>query len=90
MIENGVICYLLYWMKELVNMIFVVGEYIVVVGRNGVGKSILVDMIIGWWLLLMNEVKYDFFFFFLKMVYENIKYIVFCDLYGDFDGNYYY
>ena len=59
-IENGVTRHPLYRMKEPVNMTLAAGEHIAVVGRNGAGKSILVDTITGRWPLLMNEVKYDF------------------------------
>ena len=89
-IENGVTRHPLYRMKEPVNMTLAAGEHIAVVGRNGAGKSILVDTITGRWPLLMNEVKYDFSPSPSKMAYENIKYIAFRDSYGDSDGNYYY
>ena len=89
-IENGVPRHPLYRMKEPVNMTLAAGEHIAVVGRNGAGKSILVDTITGRWPLLMNEVKYDFSPSPSKMAYENIKYIAFRDSYGDSDGNYYY
>ena len=88
-IENGVTRHPLYRMKEPVNMTLAAGEHIAVVGRNGAGKSILVDTITGRWPLLMNEVKYDFSPSPSKMAYENIKYIAFRDSYGDSDGNYY-
>lgn len=73
-IENGVTRHPLYRMKEPVNMTLAAGEHIAVVGRNGAGKSILVDTITGRWPLLMNEVKYDFSPSPSKMAYENIKY----------------
>lgn len=44
-IENGVTRHPLYRMKEPVNMTLAAGEHIAVVGRNGAGKSILVDTI---------------------------------------------
>lgn len=89
-IENGVTRHPLYRMKEPINMTLAAGEHIAIVGRNGAGKSILVDTITGRWPLLMNEVKYDFSPSPSKMVYQNIKYIAFRDSYGDADGNYYY
>lgn len=89
-IENGVCRHPQYRMKEPVNMTLAAGEHIAIVGRNGAGKSILVDTITGRWPLLMNEVKYDFSPSPSKMAYENIKYIAFRDSYGDADGNYYY
>lgn len=89
-IENGVTRHPLYRMKEPINMTLAAGEHIAIVGRNGGGKSILVDTVTGRWPLLMNEVKYDFSPSPSKMAYENIKYIAFRDSYGDADGNYYY
>ncbi|WP_025017407.1 ATP-binding cassette domain-containing protein [Phocaeicola sartorii] len=89
-IEDGVTRHPQYRMKEPVNMTLAAGEHIAVVGRNGAGKSILIDTITGRWPLLMNEVKYDFSPSSSKMAYENIKYIAFRDSYGDADGNYYY
>ena len=61
-IENGVVRHPLYRMKKPINMTLAEGEHIAIVGPNGAGKSILVDTIIGRWPLLMNEVKYDFYF----------------------------
>lgn len=89
-IENGVTRHPLYRMKEPVNMTLAAGEHIAIVGRNGAGKSILVDTMTGRWPLLMNEVKYDFSPSSSNRAYENIKYIAFRDSYGDSDGNYYY
>lgn len=89
-IENGVTRHPLYRMKEPVNMTLAADEHIAIVGRNGAGKSILVDTITGRWPLLMNAVKYDFSPSPSKMAYENIKYIAFRDSYGDSDGSYYY
>lgn len=89
-IENGVTRHPQYRMKEPINLTLAAGEHIAIVGRNGAGKSILVDTMTGKWPLLMNEVKYDFSPSASKMAYENIKYIAFRDSYGDADGNYYY
>ena len=61
-----------------------------IVGPNGGGKSLLVDIITGRYPLLMNEVKYDFSPSESKMACDNIKYITFRDSYGGADGNYYY
>lgn len=89
-IENGVTRHPLYRMKEPVNLTLAVGEHIAIVGSNGAGKSMLVDIITGRWPLLMNEVKYDFSPSASPMAYDNIKYIAFRDSYGDADGTYYY
>jgi molybdate transport system ATP-binding protein len=66
------------------------GEHIALLGPNGGGKSLLVDILIGRWPLLMNEVKYDFTPSVSALVCDNVKYITFRDSYGDADGNFYY
>ena len=50
----------------------------------------LVDILIGRWPLLMNEVKYDFTPSASSLACDNIKYITFRDSYGDADGTFYY
>lgn len=87
---NGVTRHPLYRMKEPVNLTIGKGEQVAIVGPNGGGKSMLVDIIIGRHPLLMNEVRYDFSPSRFKLAADNIKYITFRDSYGDFDANYYY
>jgi molybdate transport system ATP-binding protein len=59
-IIDGVPRHPMYRMKLPVNFCMMPGEQLVIVGPNGGGKSLLVDIIIGRWPLLMNEVKYHF------------------------------
>ncbi len=67
------------------------GEHIAIVGPNGGGKSMLVDIITGAHALLpMNPVRYDFSPSRAKLVSDNIKYMTFRDSYGTTDGTYYY
>ena len=67
------------------------GEHIAIVGPNGGGKSMLVDIITGAHALQpMNPVHYDFAPRKAKMVSDNIKYMTFRDSYGTADGTYYY
>ena len=66
------------------------GEQLAVVGPNGGGKSIFIDIITGKYPLLMNEVSYDFSPSSSNLVSDNLKYITFRDSYGDADGSYYY
>ena len=89
-IENGVPRHPQYRMKEPVNFTMLKGEHIALVGPNGGGKSLLVDVLTGRWPLLMNEVKYDFAPSASALVCDNIKYITFRDSYGDAEGGYYY
>ena len=58
------------------------GEHIAVVGPNGGGKSMLVDIITGAHPLLMHDPEYDFSPSVKEMVSDNIQYITFRDSYG--------
>ena len=89
-VKNGVPRHPSYRMKEPVNFTMNVGEQIALVGPNGGGKSLLVDILMGRWPLLQNEVNYDFSSSHSKLVCDNIKYMAFRDSYGDADANYYY
>lgn len=89
-IVNGVPRHPSYRMKEPINFRMEKGEHIALLGPNGGGKSLLVDILIGRWPLRMNEVKYDFTPSVSALVCDNIKYITFRDSYGDADGNFYY
>lgn len=78
-------------MAEPVNFSLNKGEHIAIVGPNGGGKSMLVDIITSAHALLpMNPVKYDFTPSMAKLVSDNIKYMTFRDSYGTTDGTYYY
>ena len=87
---NGVTRHPSYRMKEPVNFVMNPGEQIALVGPNGGGKSRLVDILIGRWPLLQNEVNYHFPLSVSEMVCDNVKYITFRDSYGDADGTFYY
>ena len=89
-IKDGVPRHPLYRMKQPVNLSIYKGEQIAIVGPNGAGKSRLIDIIIGRWPLLMNDVEYDFTPSTSSLVSDNIKYITFRDSYGDSDTNLYY
>ena len=77
-------------MTEPVNFLLNDGEHIAIVGPNGGGKSLLVDMIIGRHPLLRQDPFYDFSPSTVELVSDNIKYITFRDSYGgDTDKTYY-
>lgn len=66
------------------------GEHIAIVGPNGGGKSMFVDIIVGRHPLLMHDPEYDFSPSTKPLVSDNIKYITFRDTYGgDNDRTYY-
>lgn len=65
------------------------GEQLAIVGRNGAGKSLLVDMILGKYPLLSGDICFDFGVDASSRVYENVKYISFRDTYGDSEVCYY-
>ena len=77
-------------MAEPVNFEACEGEHIAIVGPNGGGKSMFVDMIVGRHPLLMHDPDYDFAPSTKPLVSDNIKYITFRDTYGgDNDRTYF-
>ena len=77
-------------MAEPVNFEALDGEHIAIVGPNGGGKSMFVDIIVGRHPLLMHDPEYDFSPSQKAMVSDNIKYITFRDTYGgDNDRTYF-
>ena len=85
-VSNGVTRHPLYRMGKPVDFCLNAGEQLAVVGPNGGGKSILIDIITGKYPLLMNEVAYDFSPSSSNLVSDNLRYITFRDSYGDADG----
>lgn len=89
-IENGVTRMPAWRMATPVNFILNDGEHLAVVGPNGGGKSLLIDIIVGRHPLLMHDPIYDFTPSSRPMVADNIRYITFRDAYGgDNDKTYY-
>lgn len=89
-IAGGVVRNPLVRLSQHVTLDFLDGEHIAVVGSNGAGKSLLVDMLTGKYPLKEGELTYDFSPSTTQTVYDNIKYIAFRDTYGSADANYYY
>ena len=72
-------------MAEPVNFSLDEGEHIAIVGRNGAGKSMFVDMLTGRHPAFPDMVKYGF-----DEPYNNLKHITFRDTYGgDNDRTYF-
>ncbi len=72
-------------MAEPVDFTLDEGEHIAIIGRNGAGKSMLVDIITGRHPVFPNMVKYAF-----DEPYNNIRHITFRDTYGgDNDRTYF-
>lgn len=89
---RGGVCRMPAWrMAAPVDFTLSAGEHIAIVGPNGGGKSMLVDIITGAHALLpMNPVRYDFRPSRARLVSDNIKHMTFRDSYGTSDGTYYY
>ena len=89
-IVNGVVRMPSWRMVEPVNFTTLDGEQLAIVGPNGGGKTMLVNIITGSHPLLMHDPEYDFAPSTQKLVSDNIKYITFRDAYGgDNDRTYY-
>ena len=72
-------------LAEPVNFSLDEGEHIAIIGRNGAGKSMFVDMITGRHPVFPGMIKYAF-----SEPYNNIKHISFRDTYGgDNDRTYF-
>ncbi len=89
-IHDGVTRHPLYRMRQPVNFEICEGEQIAVIGRNGAGKSMLVDILTGKHPLLGEGVKYDFGERNDRMVSDNIRHVAFKDTYGTGEDNAYY
>ena len=77
-------------MSQPVNFTLCDGENIAVMGPNGGGKSMFVDIITGKHPLLGDAIKYDFAPSKREYISDNIKYVCFKDTYGgDNDSTYY-
>ncbi len=89
-ITNGVPGNPAYQMKNPVNIEINAGEQWAIVGPNGGGKTMLVDMLTSAHRLKGKEPDYDFAPSTLPLASDNIKYVAFRDSYGTCDATYYY
>ena len=72
-------------LAEPVNFTLDEGEHIAIIGRNGSGKSMLVDMITGRHPVFPDSIRYSF-----TEPYNNLRHITFRDSYGgDNDRTYF-
>lgn len=76
-------------MAKPVDFELVDGEHVAIIGPNGGGKSMLVDIITGSHPLLGDGPEYDFYPSCKEFVSDNIKYITFKDSYGDNNSTYF-
>ena len=88
-VANGVTRIEAYRMNEPVTVSIPSDEPLAIIGENGSGKSLLVDILTGAHPLWGTEVKYDFTPSVHKKVSENIKTVTFRDAYGNATGTYY-
>ena len=72
-------------MAEPVNFTMEEGEHIAIIGRNGSGKSMFVDILTGRHPAFPNMVEYGF-----DEPYNNLKHITFRDTYGGDNDNTYF
>lgn len=89
-IRDGVVRMPEWRMAEPVNFTLNDGEQLAIVGPNGGGKTMLVNILTGSHPLLMRDPEYDFSPSPSKSVSDNIKYITFRDAYGGDNDKAYY
>lgn len=89
-IANGVARHPDYRMAEPVDFSLCDGEQMAVVGDNGAGKSMFVDILTGKHPLLGEGMRCDFGRYNARMLCDNIKYVAFKDTYGTGDDNQFY
>ena len=89
-INNGVTRMPDWRMREPVNFTLCDGENTAIIGPNGGGKSMFVDILTGKHPLLGDAITYDFAPSTRQYISDNIKYVCFKDSYGgDNDSTYY-
>ena len=89
-ISNGVTRHPAYRMNKPVDFYLCEHEQLAIIGENGAGKNLFVDILTGKHPILGEGVKYDFGEFGSRMLSDNLKYISFKDTYGTGEDNQYY
>lgn len=90
-IRNAVARHPDYRLRQPVTLCLNAGECVAITGRNGSGKTMLVEMLTGAHPLLPGgELTYDFSPSERRMVCDNIRTVTFRDTYGTADGRYYH
>ena len=89
-IESGLPMVREWQLAAPVDFVFGAGEHIAVLGRNGAGKTKLVEIILGRHPVKKGIIEYAFPSPVRKYVSENVKYLAFKDCYGgETEQNYY-
>ena len=81
-IESGLPMVREWQLAAPVDFVFGAGEHIAVFGRNGAGKTKLVEIILGRHPVKKGIIEYAFPSPVRKYVSENVKYLAFKDCYG--------
>jgi molybdate transport system ATP-binding protein len=90
-IRNAVARHPDYRLRQPVTLCLNAGECVAITGRNGSGKTMLVEMLTGAHPLLPGgELTYDFSPSERRMACDNIRTVTFRDTYGTADGRYYH
>lgn len=76
-------------MREPADFELLENEHIAIIGRNGAGKTMLVNMLTGAHPCIGDVLHYDFSPSQKPLAADNIKYISFRDSYGTADSSYY-
>lgn len=77
-------------LKAPVDVVVEKGEHVAVVGANGSGKNLLVELLLGHYPLREGSVEYDFSPSPTNAVYKNVQFISFRDIYGSAEVDYCY
>lgn len=77
-------------LKAPVDVVVERGEHVAVVGVNGSGKNLLVELLLGHYPLREGSVEYDFSPSLTNAVYKNVQFISFRDIYGSAEVDYCY